>query len=362
MFSENPFLQPSVANDNNGRNSKEEEFSNVPKDSATKDSNGSGRFRLFRLKTVPNDSVPQNNENYNENTTEPKRSIETTPAILNVTTTNQVPSPIYTISGQEQFTDEVFQRQEKELDSWEKDLERREETLKNHPNNPKAKNWPPIPTWCHKDLKPCFYQDIKRDFDSSMVQKLVQNLYYLWIAHTALLLVNLLIGTLYLFVGGDNGETFGLSLICFVLYTPLSFVCWFRAAYKAFKDDSSLKFMLFFFVFSVQLLVSIFYALGIGNTGSCGLILGISLAANGETGGKVFVGAFMIMAGFGFAICAVCDYYLLIKIHRIYRTTGGSIERAKSEFTSGVMKNDEVQSAVASAAMRMTSNKGNSKQ
>jgi hypothetical protein len=359
MFSENPFRQPSVDNDNEGTNSKKDDCINVPKDSVPKDSDASERFRPFRLKTVPKDSVHHNNEN---DTTKPNNSVETIPAVLNVTNKNQVPPPIYTISGQHQFTEEVLQTQEKELNSWEKDLERREEILRNHPSNPKANNWPPVPTWCHKDLKPCFYQDIKKDFDSSMVQTLVQNLYYLWIAHTSLLLVNLLIGTLYLFVGGDNGETFGLSLICFVLYTPLSFVCWFRAAYKAFKDDSSLKFMLFFFVFSVQLLVSIFYALGIGKTGSCGLILGISLAANGETGGKVFVGACMIIAGFGFAICAMCDYYLLIKIHRVYRTTGGSIEKAKSEFTSGVMRNDEVQGAVVAAAMEMTSIPGNTKQ
>ena len=54
-------------------------------------------------------------------------------------------------------------------------------------------------------------------------------------AHAALLLGNLVVGVLYLFVGGDSGQTFGLALIYWALYTPLSFICWFRPAYKAFR-------------------------------------------------------------------------------------------------------------------------------
>lgn len=78
----------------------------------------------------------------------------------------------------------------------------------------------------------------------------------------------MVVGLLYLFVGGDLGGTFGLALVYFFIFTPASFLCWFRPAYKAFRDDSSFNFMVFFFVFFFQSLVSTVSFLGIGSTGS----------------------------------------------------------------------------------------------
>ena len=87
-------------------------------------------------------------------------------------------------------------------------------------------------------------------------------------AHIGLLFSNMIVGLFYLFAGGDFGQTFGLGLLYFVLFTPVSFVCWFRPAYKAFRDDSSFNFMVFFFVFFFQFCMSALNFLGIGNTGS----------------------------------------------------------------------------------------------
>ena len=39
-----------------------------------------------------------------------------------------------------------------------------------------------------------------------------------------------------------------------------------------------------------------------------------------------------------------------IQVHRIYRSTGASFAKAQQEFATGVMKNEAVQSGVASAA------------
>ena len=135
-----------------------------------------------------------------------------------------------------------------------------------------------------------------------------------------------------------------------MLFTPLSFLCWFRPAYKAFRDNSSLNFMLFFFVFFFQLLASVVCALGIGGTGSSGLIKGISLIAQGGNTGSVFVGVCMIFTGMAFAVCAMFDYYLLVKIHNIYRNTGGSLTKAQTEFTSGVIENDAIRRSIEAAA------------
>ena len=89
-------------------------------------------------------------------------------------------------------------------------------------------------------------------------------------------------------VDADGGEGFGFSLLWFVLAVPCSFVCWYWPVYKAFKygivrfalcltltwyfiyyrSDSSMWFMIFFFVFFFQILAFIVYAIGIPKSGN----------------------------------------------------------------------------------------------
>jgi len=41
---------------------------------------------------------------------------------------------------------------------------------------------------------------------------------------------------------------------------------------------------------------------------------------------------------------------MLIKVHRLYRSTGASFQKAQQEFATGVMRNDNVQSFAGQAA------------
>ena len=155
-------------------------------------------------------------------------------------------------------------------------------------------NFPPLPEKCC--VQPCFYQDFAVDIPLEF-QRIVKIVYYLWIgkkitvvgtpgeeqsaqnfsvtstgkalfsehfykvvchqavsltrksfafcatltAYTGLLFLNLigslayLIGTIQDDLSNKSGVTFGLSILWLVLFTPCSFVCWYRPLYKAFR-------------------------------------------------------------------------------------------------------------------------------
>ncbi|XP_026688540.1 secretory carrier-associated membrane protein 4-like, partial [Diaphorina citri] len=125
-------------------------------------------------------------------------------------------------------------------------------------------NWPPLPEgFC---FQPCFYQDIDVEIPVEF-QRIVRHLYYLWIFHAGLMLVNIL-GSLLLMMHSGEIERVFLAVFFTFLLTPFSFVCWFRPAYKAFKDDSSFNFMVFFFIFIFQFIVSLIQAIGTQGSGT----------------------------------------------------------------------------------------------
>jgi len=271
--------------------------------------------------------------------------------VLNTQNIDQgAPPPSYTATNQQQISSKDFEelkRRQEELEKRAQELERREAELRNNPQNVRTNNWPPVPSIC--PFQSCFYQDINVEIPVEF-QKMVRNLYYIWIAHASLYTSNVLIGMLYLFAGGkDSGATFGLALVYWFLFTPASYMCWFRPVYKAFRDDSSMYFMVFFFTFFFQFLLTILYSLGIGGMGSSGLITGFTEVSAGG-GFAIFVGILQIVNGVGFGIAALADFYLLVTIHKMYRSTGASMAKAQAEFTTGVMKNESVRQAASEAA------------
>lgn len=155
-----------------------------------------------------------------------------------------------------------------------------------------------------------------------------------------------LVGCLAWLIGGGGAVNLGLAILWLILFTPCSYVCWFRPIYKAFKTDSSFSFMAFFFTFMAQLVISIIQAVGIPGWGVCGWIAAISFF--GTNVGSAVV---MLIPTILFTGMAVFSFIALTMVHKFYRGSGGSFSKAQEEWTTGAWKNPHVQQAAQNAAM-----------
>ncbi|KAF8764244.1 secretory carrier-associated membrane protein 1-like isoform X2 [Argiope bruennichi] len=251
------------------------------------------------------------------------------------------PPPAYSPTAAQPLISAELQRKEEELRRKEAELQAKEEALRAGTFDARANNWPPLPqSFC---LGPCFYQDIAVDIPLEF-QKLVKTMYYLWIYYACVMFLNLLGALALLVSGADSVTLFGFALLAFLLFTPLSFVCWFRPLYKAFRSDSSFNFMVFFFIFFFQFALSVIYAIGVPSFGSCGFIVAMQAISVSPASGTLA----MLIAVLH-CIFAGASFFMLLKIHRIYRGTEHSFAKAQEEFTTGVLRNPHVQNAAASA-------------
>lgn len=273
------------------------------------------------------------------------------PAIMQPSTSIEQPPP-YTAasapvasSSATQFVADDLQRRQEELDRKAAEIDRREKEMnQNIQASARTNNFPPLPSWF--PIKPCFYQDFNLDIPSEF-QKIVKAHFYLWMSYGILLLVNVggALGSLVTNTVTQCGTTFGLSILYFILFTPCAFVCWYRPVYKAFRLDSSFNFFFYFFVFFIQFGANIIQCIGIDGSGTCGFINGIQ-----STNKNVAVGVIMIIIGALFASCAAIAMILLIRVHRIYRSSGASFSKAQQEFAQGVMRNRTVQQTASTVA------------
>ncbi|XP_037305629.2 secretory carrier membrane protein 2, like [Pungitius pungitius] len=242
-------------------------------------------------------------------------------------------------------------RQQEELEKKAAELERKERELRNNSSSSSSagrtpiageNNWPPLPSF--SPVKPCFYQDFEADIPEEY-RRICKRMYYLWMFHSATLFLNVLACLAYFTASPDYGVDFGLSILWFVLFTPMSFVCWYRPVYKAFRSDNSFSFFFFFFVFFFQVAVYIIQTVGIPKWGNSGWISSISMIGSNLPVAVVM----MVVAGF-FTVNAVLAVILLKMVHSKYRRTGASFSQAQQEFTRGVLTNQTVQTAASSAA------------
>ncbi|KAM7405823.1 hypothetical protein PAMP_000243 [Pampus punctatissimus] len=239
-------------------------------------------------------------------------------------------------------------KQQEELERKAAELDRKEQELRSQAAgrasniDAKENNWPPLPKFF--PVKPCFYQDFEQEIPEDY-RRICKRMYYLWMFHSATLFLNVLACLAYFTADSVHGVDFGLSILWFILFTPVSFICWYRPVYKAFRSDSSFSFFFFFFVFFFQVAVYIIQTVGIPNWGNSGWIVSISMISKNLAVAVVM----MVVAGF-FTVNAFLATILLKMVHSKYRNTGASFTKAQQEFSQEVLTNRNVQSAAASAA------------
>ncbi|XP_060576907.1 secretory carrier-associated membrane protein 1-like isoform X1 [Ruditapes philippinarum] len=315
----NPFADQSVqqAARGGGRQAGLDDYNPFEKDNQTKPAAGEEHKGLLTEATVPG---PQ-----------------AAPAIMQPSND----PPPYTQSSAQRVDTSELERRQQELEKKAEELARKEQEMKNMQFQDRQNNWPPLPKWF--PVGPCFYQDFSVDIPLEF-QRTVKFVYYIWMFYGFTLFLNFLGSLAYFIVDSDGGATFGLSILWLILFTPCSFICWYRPLYKAFRSDSSFNFFVFFFIFFFQFCTCILMCLGITDI-SVGWINSLTII-----GKHTAAGAVMMFVALFFSICAAAEIIMLLKVHRIYRSTGASFAKAQQEFATGVMKNEAVQSGVANAA------------
>ncbi|CAJ0592951.1 unnamed protein product [Cylicocyclus nassatus] len=220
------------------------------------------------------------------------------------------------------MSDELFRKQEelerksRELRQREEELNRRQQQQQNmntgsigaatqHPHN-----WPPIPTFI--PIEPCFYQDIEVEIPVQF-QKTVTIVYHVFLIYVLALIVNVVASLFYMiFASGPVGQ-FLLAVIQLCLFSPCSFLFWFRPVYKAFRNDSSFNFMVFFFVLFFHSLFTLVQMLGVSSY-ACGWINTV------ETFGvSIPVALLMLLSALCFTAAFCGMVYALIRVHKLYR-------------------------------------------
>ncbi|NXS07186.1 SCAM1 protein, partial [Neodrepanis coruscans] len=150
--------------------------------------------------------------------------------------------------------------------------------------------------------------------------------------HTVTLFLNIFGCLAWFYVDPTRGVDFGLSILWFLLFTPCSFVCWYRPLYGAFRYlwlNGSCAVL-------VKCVLSFFFS------GWISSLTGLNKS--------IPVGIMMIIIAALFTASAVISLVMFKKVHGLYRTTGASFEKAQQEFATGVMSNKTVQTAAANAA------------
>lgn len=226
-----------------------------------------------------------------------------------------------------------FKKKEKELRAKEAELNKREQDLKRREEAAsragivlEEKNWPPF--------FPIIHHDIANEIPIHL-QRLQYVAFTTYLGLVVCLLWNV-ISCSAAWIKGEGVKIWLLSVIYFVSGVPLAYVLWYRPLYRAFRNESALKFGWFFMSYLVHIGFCIFAAVAPpfifhGNSFT-GIISAIDMI-----GKHVIVGIFYFI-GFGFFCLEVLvSIWVLQQVYMYFRGSGKAAQM-KQEAARGALR------------------------
>ncbi|KAJ5067219.1 secretory carrier-associated membrane protein [Anaeramoeba ignava] len=212
---------------------------------------------------------------------------------------------------------EVEQRH-RELDERERMLDKRVKNLGDNYNRPH--NWPKCYPFLHHNIS----SDIPKEN-----RTMIRLAYWAWIWGV--------IGTSWNFIcvfaklGVDNakhkGNDVGLGIAYFLFSPPLSWIFWYRLLYNAARKNKSFKFLTFFCTFFFWMLLAAVFVVGVDGTGCAGIVNTVNVFdCKSQSVGILFVVNILV-----WFFQLLFDVFLFKMVHSFYRSSGGSVEKAKKE-------------------------------
>ncbi|XP_059275575.1 secretory carrier-associated membrane protein 4 [Lycium ferocissimum] len=204
---------------------------------------------------------------------------------------------------------------QKELATWEADLQRRERDIKRREDAVAGagvptddRNWPPF--------FPIIHHDIANEIPAHS-QRLQYLAFASWLGIVLCLVFNVLAVTIC-WIRGGGVKIFFLAVIYALTGCPLSYVLWYRPLYNAMRTDSALKFGWFFLSYLFHIGFCILAAIAPPIVFHGKSLTGI-LAAIDVFSDSALVGIFYLI-GFGFfCLEALLSLWVLQKVYMYFR-------------------------------------------
>jgi len=249
-----------------------------------------------------------------------------------------------------------------------------EESLVRTPKGDRDKNWPPFPEDCRWPFKACFHHDFKGEIPEWGYLAL-KNVYRSWVFYSVNLLFNCICAWAALDVKkcsegtgkadpANIGKSAWLAPLLMLIFIPCSYCCWFQPLYQAMRKDSSLRFGWFFLTFFLQVISTVMFA-----TGFFPPAAGFINAAKIEKGcnawsdknpddpqSATIISILWYINGSMWITLALYQFFLLQKTLRLFRSTGGSLEKMQSEAVVGAATSDIGKQAGKAALSNAMSN------
>ncbi|XP_076948815.1 secretory carrier-associated membrane protein 2-like isoform X1 [Bidens hawaiensis] len=215
-----------------------------------------------------------------------------------------------------------LKKKEKELQAREADLRKREEDSERKEEAAaragivlEEKNWPPF--------FPIIHHDIANEIPIHL-QKLQYVAFTTYLGLVFCLLWNI-IATTTAWIKGADPQIWFLSLIYFMSGVPLAYVLWYRPLYRAFRNESALRFGWFFMFYLIHICFVIFAAVAPPVVFKGKSLAGI-LPAIDLIGDHALVGIFYFV-GFGlFTLESLLSIWVIQQVYMYFRGSGKAAE------------------------------------